>query len=354
MLNGEQWASPKREQWTNTARAALENAFGSANSIVQRYDTADTFAFHQDTSDEEMRQMANSALESKVAILRSAIDQLSWEVGENRKLPNETAEPAATKSQGSVPGLTPLNILREGIKAVPAVKYALGIAGIVAAIAIIKGFNLDFRIAVFGIVIMFALMTVLVIFAKLTTTAGSLFRVPVLIFMWFSLLMTIATATFLVTSVFLRWPVNLQYWLVNENNTDEHVTTEATAEDFKLIGGTGWILIGNYNFNKNQWSWGPFFEFERSVHTNPNEIPKIGETIRLKVTRHVIILDWSTRKRERRLEPPGINKGMITESEDYTPLTLGPGAVIDVADISAGHFPSRQDVVWARVIPTPK
>ena len=77
-LQGEPWASPKREQWTSTARAVLERAFQESPSIIQRFETADTFAFNSNTSDEEMRQMANSALEAAVAILRSGVDQLSW------------------------------------------------------------------------------------------------------------------------------------------------------------------------------------------------------------------------------------------------------------------------------------
>jgi hypothetical protein len=59
---------------------------------------------------------------------------------------------------------SPVEVLKRPTKAVPAVKYALGIAGIVAAIAIVAGFRINFRIAVFGTVIMFVLMTVLVVF----------------------------------------------------------------------------------------------------------------------------------------------------------------------------------------------
>jgi len=47
--------------------------------------------------------------------------------------------------------LNPITVLGEAIRAVPAVKYALGIAGIVSAIAIVTGgFRIDLRIAVFG------------------------------------------------------------------------------------------------------------------------------------------------------------------------------------------------------------
>jgi hypothetical protein len=114
----------------------------------------------------------------------------------------------------------PLEVLREAIRAVPAVKYALGIAGIIAVIAIVKGFNLDFRIAGFGTIIMLLLMTVLVVFARLTKTAPGPFVVPVAIFTWFAISMTMTVATLLLTSVFWQKPVDLQDWIVKKRVPD--------------------------------------------------------------------------------------------------------------------------------------
>ena len=121
---------------------------------------------------------------------------------------------------------TPIEVLRESIKAVPAVKYALGIAGIAAAIAIIKSFGFeDYRVAVFGTIIMLLLMVVLVVFARLSTLAGSDFRLPALVFTWFSLLLVIATSVTLFTSVFFAKPVDLQEWLTSRSMKQ---TTPAT------------------------------------------------------------------------------------------------------------------------------
>jgi hypothetical protein len=115
---------------------------------------------------------------------------------------------------------SPFEILKSAIKAVPAVKYALGIAGIIAAIAIIKGFKVDFRIAIFGVVIMFVLMTVLVIFARIAATSTG-FLAPTKVFTWFSLFLTMATATALFTSVFFKWPVDLQWILQQHDRKDD-------------------------------------------------------------------------------------------------------------------------------------
>ena len=75
---------------------------------------------------------------------------------------------------------TPIAFLREAITAVPAVKYALGVGGIVAAIAIIFTFGIDARIAVIGTIVMLLIMSVLVIFARMSTVADARLHFPVL------------------------------------------------------------------------------------------------------------------------------------------------------------------------------
>ncbi len=217
--------SPKRDEWTDTARGLLERAFESKSSIFQNFGRAQSIVFNSDTSDEEMLQKVNSILASTVAVLRSAIKQLSWEIEANEESPkkalgstkmdpaNALAMSGNPADQSSAPEPSALNILQQAIKAVPAVKYALGIAGIVSVIAIVKEFNLDFRIAILGTIIMFFLMIILVIFAKLATSTGSIFKWPILILTWFTLVITLASATLLFTSVFWRRPVDLQNWL---------------------------------------------------------------------------------------------------------------------------------------------
>jgi len=109
--------------------------------------------------------------------------------------------------------ITPLSILRESIKAVPAVKYALGLAGLASVIAIIRSLNVDYRVAVIGTVVMLLLMTSLVIFARLSSLTSPDFRLPALVFTWFSLFLVIAIAFSMFLSVFFRWPIDLQDWI---------------------------------------------------------------------------------------------------------------------------------------------
>jgi hypothetical protein len=122
--------------------------------------------------------------------------------------------------------LTPPSILKQAIKAVPAVKYALGVAGIIAVIAIVRGFGIDFRVALFGAIVMFVLMTMLVIFASLARQKGSQFRLPALIFTWFSLICVMAVSVTLFTSVFWGRPVDLRSLLATKASAPIQVSDD--------------------------------------------------------------------------------------------------------------------------------
>ena len=141
------------------------------------------------------------------------------------------------------------------------------------------------------------------------------------------------------------------YASVGSRAIHDAVDESEVKQAFQQIGGTGWVLLGNYDSDKSQWTYGPFFDYLQSNRANRSDLPPIGASIRLTALRHVVILDWRTKKWERRLDRPGLDKAMIAEADDFTPATLGAGALLDIGDVSAGHFPGRQDVVWARVIP---
>jgi hypothetical protein len=86
--------------------------------------------------------------------------------------------------------ISPPSLINRAIKAVPAVKYALGVGGIIAVIAIVSSFHIGVAAALFGTVVMLALMTVLVLFANLAGQKSSSFRAPALVLLgsaWFFL-----------------------------------------------------------------------------------------------------------------------------------------------------------------------
>jgi hypothetical protein len=97
------------------------------------------------------------------------------------------------------------SFLRSAIQAIPAVKYALGVAGIVATIAVIRGFTIDPRRAILGTIVMLFLMISLLVFAKWASKPS--LGTPFLILTWFSLLLMVVTAILLFTSVFWSQPL---------------------------------------------------------------------------------------------------------------------------------------------------
>jgi hypothetical protein len=125
-------------------------------------------------------------------------------------------------------------VLGEAIQAVPQVKYALGVAGIVAAVAIVRSFGLDLRIAAFGAVVTLVLMACLVIFAKLSRLAPPHFVAPALAMVWACLVLVISTAVLLFCSVFFKKPIDLQDWLTPHRDFASTVSKQAAGGVLKV------------------------------------------------------------------------------------------------------------------------
>ncbi|MCP4990584.1 MAG: hypothetical protein GY928_32460 [Colwellia sp.] len=124
-----------------------------------------------------------------------------------------------------------MKIVHEALKAVPAIRYALGLAGIGAAVAIVAGFQLDFRVAIFGTIIMIALMFVLLVFAKLVAIAKAknvredIFVNPALVATWAFLILTIVSSALLMTSYFFVWPITIKNYLPLNNSNNKSIKT---------------------------------------------------------------------------------------------------------------------------------
>jgi hypothetical protein len=101
-----------------------------------------------------------------------------------------------------------LQLLKEAIKAVPSVKYALAVAGILAAASIaIQLTNNDWYIALLAAIGTLLLMVLMVVFARLSTAAPDNFKTPGVVLTWFALLLLMIWAGGLTTSVFSGWPI---------------------------------------------------------------------------------------------------------------------------------------------------
>jgi len=125
---------------------------------------------------------------------------------EGGELPTDTDdktpdEPAALRNAG---------ILRAALKAVPATKYALGIAGVAATVAIVLGILGSPTLAFIGISVMIAGSTVLLVFANLARERPKTFRRPAQVIMWATTLLFVATLVVLFTSFFFGKPLDLK------------------------------------------------------------------------------------------------------------------------------------------------
>jgi len=107
----------------------------------------------------------------------------------------------------------PLAFLREAIQAVPAVRYALGVGGVVAVIAIIASFRISYKVAVIGFPVLLIMMVLLVVFAKLAEAKPQHFLAPLVILTWFSIVAMVGTIGLIFTGVFFGWPLDLRHWL---------------------------------------------------------------------------------------------------------------------------------------------
>lgn len=84
-----------------------------------------------------------------------------------------------------------LVLLQSAIKAVPSLKYALGVAGVAAAASILIAFLGGVKAGLAGVVLMVLLMTLLVVFAS-AANEGTIGKWPAQVLIWFSLFLVIA------------------------------------------------------------------------------------------------------------------------------------------------------------------
>ena len=106
-------------------------------------------------------------------------------------------------------GMSPTSVLRGAIQAVPELKYALAVLGLVAVVAIVAAWKISFAVAVFGAVIILVLMVAVLVFAKLTLVSSKHFLRPALFLMWAFVLLTVATGVALFTAATFKAPAAL-------------------------------------------------------------------------------------------------------------------------------------------------
>jgi len=99
----------------------------------------------------------------------------------------------------------PFDVLKAATKAVPAMKYAVAVAGVASVVAIVLGFKLRPQIAIFGALVVIGLMFVLAVFSSYVRRGTHALSGPATVLVWFYTLATMVGTTLFITGYFLHW-----------------------------------------------------------------------------------------------------------------------------------------------------
>jgi uncharacterized membrane protein len=117
--------------------------------------------------------------------------------------------------------------IRDAITAVPEVKWAVGVVGVISIAGLIfGGIRIHPIVAIFGFVFMILLMLGLVLFAAAVKDYRTKFARPASVLVWFTVLFIISTASSVFASAITNKPFRLR------DKIDEMVGRTSTAIDF--------------------------------------------------------------------------------------------------------------------------
>jgi hypothetical protein len=193
-----------------------------------------------------------------------------------------------------------LQILREAIKAVPSVKYALGVAGILAAASIAMTLSKnDWRFALIGTICTILLMVIMVVFARLSTTAAANLRGPVLVLTWFSVILLMVWATGLTSWAFVGWPplpfTNVRAF--SDASTSACTLAPSSSTEIVREATAGEILT----LMKPVASWKRQAQFKQLYEKNISlEVDGLAPSKAFQTLRMVYANSWSWRTRRER------------------------------------------------------
>lgn len=120
------------------------------------------------------------------------------------------------KNQTTVPApkLSYLSVIQTAMKAVPEVKWALAVVGVISAAGlIIAGLQIRPVVAIVGFPVMIVFMVVMLAFAYGARNFAKIGGAPSKVVIWFALLLFMATATSLLLATTTNVPWHLKDWL---------------------------------------------------------------------------------------------------------------------------------------------
>ncbi|HXM59928.1 MAG TPA: hypothetical protein VN950_03660 [Terriglobales bacterium] len=79
-LRSEGWTSPKRQQFATTGEGLLLAGLGSGHPAIQIFRGAQCGSYGPGDTETWLMQQANGQLDNMIAVLRSVVDQLRWQL----------------------------------------------------------------------------------------------------------------------------------------------------------------------------------------------------------------------------------------------------------------------------------
>jgi hypothetical protein len=152
--------------------------------------------------------------------------------------------------------------------------------------------------------------------------------------------------------IILTWSIALVGILAWVYVEAKHHSNPQPNTSLNFPGGSGWLLLGDYDDGRGIFVRGPFFEVTKTNYPDKSKLPRKGEWIKLTAEREVIIPDYRISGTSKLDMPPW--KKNVLDNNDYTGIKLPAGTEVEMRDVSLGHFEGMPFVVWARVAPIPK
>jgi len=114
------------------------------------------------------------------------------------------------------------------------------------------------------------------------------------------------------------------------------------------IGTTGWVFLGYFDYNVNNFSEGPFYYTFKSAYKVGSDTPNIHKgdiIVIIEKERRVVIVNYKKTALTNYLSPP------LTDltGDDYTDVTIPIGTKLVVEDFSISSYPNSPFAVWARI-----
>lgn len=126
------------------------------------------------------------------------------------------------------------NVIGIARKAVPFIKYGVGIWGLITIITIVKSYNNSFKIIFWSTLVFLALMVVLYLLSRISQSRNQKhWQGPAKIILWSVAILFVCTLTLLFTSVFFNYPRDLRDWI--EANKTQSETKIAIQTDTPQI-----------------------------------------------------------------------------------------------------------------------